>query len=145
VRETFKIVVLIFLAILIPISLWNAGQLYLAQSCDPKFGCLGVFKLLTFIAFICATISAIAISIAHYIFVERFGYKVLPKNIALLLICVVISFISSSAIYLAELMGVASLVFVWALVSFLVGAVIFEFSKKYNKAQQHAAARLDSL
>lgn len=144
-RETFKIVALVFFAVLIPISLFNAGQLYLAQSCDPKFGCLGVFKLLTFIVFICAAISAIAISTAYYIFVQRFGYSTSPKNIALLLSCIAISFISNSAISLAEVIGTAALIFVWALVSFLVGAVIFKFSKKYNKAQQHAAARLDSL
>lgn len=129
-RETFKIVVLVFFGVLIPVSLWNAGQLYLAQSCDPKFGCLGVFKLLTFIVFVCAVISAIAISLAHYIFVKRSGHYVSPKNIALLLSCVAISFISSYAISLAELIGVTALISVWVLVSFLVGSVIFKFSKK---------------
>jgi hypothetical protein len=130
VRETFKIVVLVFFSVLIPVSLWNAGQLYLAQSCDPKFGCLGVFKLLTFIVFVCATVSAISISMAHYMFVGRFGHNVSPKNIALLLSCIVIGFISSFAIPLAELIGTSALIFVWVLVSFLVGTVIFKFSKK---------------
>jgi len=130
VRETFKISALVFFAVLMPVSLWNAGQIYLGQSCDPKFGCFGALIFLTFIVFICATISSIAISIAHYIFVERFGQKVLPKKLVLLLVCIAIGFISRFAIPFAEFIGTSALIFVWALVSFLVGAVIFKFSKK---------------
>src|SRR5690606_41376918 len=121
-----------------PVSLCHAGQIYLGQSFDTKFGCFGALTFLTFIVFICAAISSIAISIAHYIFVERFGQKVLPKKLVLLLICIAIGFISRFAIPFAELVGISALIFVWALVSFLVGAVIFKFSKKYNKTQQRS-------
>lgn len=132
--ETLKVAALVFFAILIPVSLWNAASLYLAESCDPKFGCFGVFELLTLIVFICAIISAVAISMAYYIFMGRFGNKALPLNVALLLGCIAIGLIGNSVLYLGELLGASLLVFVWALVSFLFGVIVFKFNKKYNKA-----------
>lgn len=132
-RETFKIFALVFFSVLVPISLWNAGKLYLAQSCDPKFGCLGVFALLTFITFVCAIISAISISTAHYIFIGRLGYKISSKNIPLLLSCATIGFISNFSIHLVERIGTSALIIIWAIASLFVGSVIFKLSKKYNK------------
>jgi uncharacterized membrane protein len=130
-KETLKVAVLVFLMVLIPITLWNAGQFYLAESCDPKFGCLGVFKLLTLVVSVCAIISALAIAVAHYVFVGRFERALRPREKSWLLAgCFLISVASGSAIPLAEAMEASTLVIGWALVSFLVGAVIFTFRKK---------------
>jgi hypothetical protein len=129
VRETLKVAILVFFAVLVPITVWNAGQLYLTQSCDPKFGCLGTFKLLTYIISFCAIISSISISVAHYLFVARPRKICTIRNMAFLLVgCFVISFSSAFAIFLAERMGTLALIVTWALSSFLVGVVAFKFS-----------------
>ena len=128
---SLKIAALVFFAVLTPVTLWNAGHLYLAQSCDPKFGCIGVFQLLTFVASICAGISALSVFVAHYIFVVRRGGDITHRDIALTLLCFVgVSIVSGSAIGLADAMGTGVLASLWALVSFLVSIAIFKFGRK---------------
>ena len=131
-RVSLKIAALVFFAVLTPVTLWNAGHLYLAQSCDPKFGCIGVFQLLTFVASICAGISALSVFVVHYIFVVRRGGDTTHREIALTLLCFVgvVSIVSGSAIGLAEALGVGALASLWAIVSFLIGIAIFKFGGK---------------
>ena len=130
-RVSHKIGALVFLAVLAPVTLWSAGHLYLTQSCDPKFGCIGVFQLLTFVAIICAGISALSVFVAHYIFVVRRGGDTTRREIALTLLCFAgVSIVSGSAIGLAEALGVAALASLLALVSFLIGIAIFKFGRK---------------
>ena len=130
-RVSLKIAALVFFAVLASVTLWNAGHLYLTQSCDPKFGCIGVFQLLTFVASLCAGISALSVFVAHYIFVVRRGGDTTSREIALTLLCFAgVSIVSGSAIGLAEALGVAALASLWALVSFLIGIAIFKFGRK---------------
>lgn len=130
-RVSLKIAALVFFAVLIPVTLWNAGHLYLVQSCDPKFGCTGVFQLLTFVVSICAGISALSVFVAHCIFVVRRGVDTSHREIVFTLLCFgAVSLVSGSAIGLAEALGVAALVSLWALVSFFIGAAIFKFVRK---------------
>lgn len=134
-REIIKILAIAFLSAFIPISVWNAGYLHFAQSCDPKFGCLGVFELLTLIAAICATITAFSLSVARYIFVGSPKARLTRQEIILVMACcAALSIASGSAIRLAEAMGTSVLVAGWALFSFLVGGAIFKLSDKYNHA-----------
>lgn len=130
-RASLKIAALVFFVVLAPVTLWNAGHLYLTQSCDPKFGCIGVFQLLTFVASICAGISALSVFVAHYIFVVRRGGDTTHREIALTLLCFVgVSIVSGSAIGLAEALGIGALASLWTLVSFLIGIAIFRFGRK---------------
>lgn len=132
-RTSLKIAALVFFAVLTPVTLWNAGYLYLAQSCDPKFGGVGVFQLLTFVVSICAGISAISVFVAHYIFVVRSGGVTTHREIALTLLCFAgMSIVSgiALALALAEALGVGVLASLWALVSFLIGMAMFKSAGK---------------
>lgn len=130
-KASLNIAALVFFAVLTPVTLWNAGYLYLAQSCDPKFGCVGVFQLLTLVVSICAGISAISVFVAHYIFVVRRGGVTTRREIALTLLCFAgMSIAAGNALALAEALGVGVLASLWALVSFLIGMAMFKFARK---------------
>lgn len=131
-RETLKIAILVFAAILIPITLWSAGQFYFAHTCDPKFGCLGSFKLVTLIVIICAAISSFFISTAYFIFIERLKLKRSFREVLLILACcLAISIASGNALYLAESVGSLGIfIFIWATLSFLIGVAVFKLSRK---------------
>lgn len=131
-KETFRIAVVAFFAVLLPVTLWNTGFLYLAQSCDPKFGCLGVFKLRTLIVVICASITAISMSLAHYIFARRSQLKTTGREIRMtLFFAFLISIASGSAIRFVETVGgVPVAVSIWFLLSFLIGVGIFKTFRK---------------
>ncbi|MGF2685168.1 hypothetical protein ACQUWM_01580 [Marinobacter sp. DUT-3] len=134
-REILKVSAITFLSVFIPITLWNAGHLHFAQSCDPKFGCLGVFELLTLVTAICAMITSFSLSVARYVFVGHPKARLTHQEIILVMACcAALSIASGSAIRLAEAIGISLLVAGWALFSFLVGAAIFKLSDKYNHA-----------
>ena len=130
-RETYKVALIAFITVILTITVWNAGDLYFSQSCDPKFGCFGVFMLLTYIVSICATITALSLSIAHYVFAV--SHKASLKNTELRIIvifCFVVSIVSSNAISLAEDIGITLLINVWVAISFIVGALVFKYGHK---------------
>lgn len=130
-REYFKFLLLVFISVLMPITLWNAANLYFEQSCDPKFGCLGVFELLTFIVSIFALISALSMSVARHFVVVRKGRKTGNQELTYIAFSAVsLSILCSQAIAIAEYLGVAGAAFTWAIASFIIGCIVLKLNTK---------------
>jgi uncharacterized membrane protein len=133
-RLNLKLLIVVFLSVLVPITLWNAVNLYFAQSCDPKFGCLGVFKLLTLIICVYALISAFSLLI-----VRRFLIRNKQSNfcnqelICLTLTGTILSVLCSQPIAIAESFGILNTVLLWSVISFIIGYIALNLNKKYNK------------
>ena len=134
-RESFKVAVITFLIVLFPITIWNGIELLVANSCDPKFGCLGTFKFMTLIASICAFITALGVSLAHYLFCKdkRQSLRGLTSS-ALILLCLLMSFISSQSISLAERLGVPLFISLWLFLTFTLAYFLFKTASKRTQA-----------
>ena len=132
-RLNLQFLLVVFLSVLLPITLWNAVTLYFAQSCDPKFGCLGVFKLLTFIVSIYAFISAFLLLIVRRLLIgdnwSHFGNQEL---VYLIIAGTILSILCSQPIAIAESFGIVNTVLLWSVVSFVIGYIALNLNKKYN-------------
>jgi hypothetical protein len=93
-----------------------------------------VFKLLTLIVVICAVISTLSISAAHYMFVFRHHRTIGScEYLALTVLGVAISAITINAMDMAEELGILALSTAWGIASFSFGGLIYGLCKKYNK------------
>jgi hypothetical protein len=133
-RLNLKLLLAVFLSVLVPITLWNAVSLYFAQSCDPKFGCLGVFKLLTLIVCIYALISAFSLLIVRRLIIRNKQSNFSNQELICLIISgTILSILCSQPIALADSLGILNTVLLWSAISFIIGYIALNLNKKYNQ------------
>jgi hypothetical protein len=133
-RELFKVIGLLFISSVLPITIWNAVRLYLADSCDPKFGCLGVFILLTQILLFCTFLAALAVCFAYYLCLFRKAQKLAKLEKRLILIFgFLVSIFSSNALFLGQNFGIGTTIVTWVLASLAISLLIFKMGDKHGR------------
>ena len=119
-----------FLWVFFPITLINAAYMFFTNSCDPKFGCLGTFQLLTFIVSCCALVASIAALVTHYFLVSRRNTKLSKTNNNIVkAFALLLGFSTYYAIALMENIEIVGTVFLYFFVSCFINSVVFSLKK----------------
>lgn len=119
-----------FFWVFFPITLINAAYIFFTNSCDPKFGCLGTFQLLTFIVSCCVLVASIAALVTHYFLVSRRNTKLSKTNNNIVkAFALLLGFSTYYAIALMENIEIVGTVFLYFFVSCAVNSLIFSLKK----------------
>jgi hypothetical protein len=130
VKNSIIFTLLFFFWAFLPITLINAAYIFFTNSCDPKFGCLGTFQLLTFIVSCCAFIASIAALVSHYFLVSKPNVKLSKTNNNIVKVFALLLGLSTYyAIALMENIEIVGTVFLYFFVSCVINTVIFSSKK----------------
>jgi hypothetical protein len=130
VKNSIIFTLLFFFWVFLPITLINAAYIFFTNSCDPKFGCLGTFQLLTFIVSCCAFIASIAALVSHYFLVSKPNVKLSKTNNNIVKVFALLLGLSTYyAIALMENIEIVGTVFLYFFVSCVINTVIFSSKK----------------
>ncbi|MBU3006164.1 hypothetical protein [Paraglaciecola arctica] len=129
-KNSIVFTLLFFFWVFLPITLINAAYIFFTSSCDPKFGCLGTFQLLTFIVSCCAFVASIAALLVHYLLVSKPNVKLSKiNNNFSKVFASLLGFSTYYAVALMENIEIAGTVFLYFFVSCVINSVIFSLKK----------------
>lgn len=130
VKNSIIFTLLFFFWVFLPITLINAAYIFFTNSCDPKFGCLGTFQLLTFIVSCCAFIASIAALITHYLLISKPNVKLSKtNNIIVKVFALLLGLSTYYAVALMENIEIVGTVFLYFFVSCVINTVVFSLKK----------------
>ncbi|WP_339719097.1 hypothetical protein [uncultured Paraglaciecola sp.] len=129
-KNSIIFTLLFFFWVFLPITLINAAYIFFTNSCDPKFGCLGTFQLLTFIVSCCAFIASIAALITHYLLISKPNVKLSKtNNIIVKVFALLLGLSTYYAVALMENIEIVGTVFLYFFVSCVINTVVFSLKK----------------
>lgn len=129
-KNSIIFTLLFFLWVFLPITLINAAYIFFTNSCDPKFGCLGTFKLLTFIVSCCAFIASIAALITHYLLVSKPNVSLSKTNNNIVKVFALLLGLSTYyAVTLMKNIEIVGTVFLYFFVSCVINTLVFSLNK----------------
>ena len=130
VKNSIIFTLLFFFWVFLPITSINAAYIFFTNSCDPKFGCLGTFQLLTFIVSCCAFIASVAAFIVHYLLVSKLNIKLSKTNNNIVKCFAFLLGLSTYyAVTLMENIEIVGTVFLYFLVSCVINSVVLSLKK----------------
>ena len=129
-KKSIVFTLLFFLWFSLPITLINAVYIFFTNSCDPKFGCLGTFQLLTFIVSCCAFVTSMAALITHFLLISKPNVKLSKTNNNFVKAFAILLGLSTYyAVALMENIEIAGTVLLYFFMSCVINAVIFGLKK----------------
>lgn len=129
-KNSIIFALLFFFWAFLPITLINALYILFTNSCDPKFGCLGTFQLLTFIVGCCAFITSIAALASHYLLVSKPNVKISNTNNNIVKFFALLLGLSTYyAVALMENIGIVGTALLYFFVTCVINTVVFNLKK----------------
>ena len=122
-----KVFIVSLVLVMLPMTLWNAIDVFIFSNCDHKFGCLGGFQIGLLVLGVVSFLSAIALSLAYFLLLHK-AHSDKLNIIHLSISASLLSYSSTSILRITD-SSMPNMIVFWFFYSFFIGVLTFYISK----------------
>jgi hypothetical protein len=127
-----KVFIVSFIVVMLPMTLWNAIDMFVLNNCDHKFGCLGGFQIGLLVLSAVSFLSAVALSLAYCLLLHK-AHSAKINFIHLSISGLLLSCSSMSVLRITD-SSMPNMIVSWFFYSFVIGLATFYISKNITRS-----------